>query len=109
MPTEWWLRPVSSACARRRAERRRVEAVVLEPVRREALGGRRRARAAEGARGAEADVVEQDDQHVRRAGRRPQRLDRRERRLRVLRVLVHRPRVRPIRDRQVIADGSSGI
>ena len=81
---------------RRRAERRRVEAVVLQPVRRQPLGGRRLARPAEGARGSEAGVVEQDDEHVRRAGRRPQRLDRRERRVRVLRVVRGQPDVRAV-------------
>ena len=72
---------------RGRAERRRVEAVVLQAVPGQPLSRRRRARPAEGARRGEADVVEQDDKHVRRAGRRPQRLDRRERRVRVLGVV----------------------
>ena len=72
---------------RRRAERRRVEAVVPEPVRREPLEIRRLARPAEGARRPEAGVVEQHDQHVRRAFRRPQRLDRREARVRALGVV----------------------
>ena len=89
--------------ARRRAERRRVEAVVLQAVRGESLGGRRRARSAEGARGAEAGVVEQDDQHVRRTRRRPQRLDRREGRVGILRVVGDQALVRTVRDRQDIA------
>ena len=50
---------------RRRAERRRVEAVVLQAVPGQPLGRRRRARPAERARRGEADVVEQDDEHVR--------------------------------------------
>ena len=94
---------VVAACqerlARRRAERGRVEAVVLETRRGEAFGGRGRARAAEGGRGGEADVVDQDDQHVRCAGRRPERLDRRERGRGILRVVRDEPRVRAIGDR----------
>ena len=54
---------------RRGAQRRRVEAVVLQAVPGQPLGRRRRARPAERARGGEADVVEQDDEHVRRARR----------------------------------------
>ena len=76
---------------RRGAQRRRVEAVVLQTLPGQPLGRRRRARPTERARRGEADVVEQDDEHVRRAGRRPQRLDRRERRLRILRVERKRP------------------
>ena len=53
--------------AGRRAQRRGVEAVVLQPAGGEALEVRRVARAAERAGGAEADVVDQDDQDVRRA------------------------------------------
>ena len=69
MPTEWWLRPVSSACAGRRAQRGGVEPVVPQPARGQPLRRGRAARAAERARRAEAHVVEQDDQHVRRARR----------------------------------------
>ena len=87
MPTEWWLRPLRSACARRRAQRGRVEARVLEAVRGEPLSDRRGARPTERAGRAKADVVEQDDQDVRSARRRAQRLDRREGRVRVLRVI----------------------
>ena len=85
---------------RRRAQRRRVEAVVLQAVPCQPLGRRCRARPAERTRSGEADVVEQDDEHVRRAGRWPQRLDRWERRLRILRVQRELPLVRPVRDRQ---------
>ena len=73
--------------ARRRAQRRGVEAVELEAALGEPLGGRRVDRAAEGARRGEADVVEQHDQHVGRALRRPQRLDRRELGVRILGVV----------------------
>ena len=83
-----------------RAQRRRVEAVVLQAVPCQPLGRRCRARPAERTRGGEADVVEQDDQHVRRAGRGPQRLDRRELRLGILRVQRELSLVRPVRDRQ---------
>ena len=76
IPTEWWLRPVSKRSPRRGAQRRRVEAVVLQAVPGQPLSRRRRARPAERARRGEADVVEQDDKHVRRARRWPQRLDR---------------------------------
>ena len=97
-------RVVVAACeerlAGRRAERGRVEAVVLEAVRREALGCRRRDRPAERARRREADVVEQDNEHVGRALRRPERLDRRERGRRILRVIGDEPRSRPVGDRQ---------
>src|SRR5688572_27668131 len=65
--------------AGRGAERRGVEAVVLQTARSQARSGRRGARAAECTRGGEADVVEQDDEDVRRSRRRPQRLDRRKR------------------------------
>ena len=69
--------PGQQRLARRRAQRRGVEAVVAQPGARQALEGRCLARAAEGRRGAEAGVVEQDHEHVGRARRRPQRLDRR--------------------------------
>ena len=72
--------------ARRRAERRGVEAVVLETVRRETLGNGCRHGPPNALEAREADVVDQDDEHVRRSVRRSQRLDRRERRLRILRV-----------------------
>ena len=79
--------PAEQRRAGRRAQGGGVEPGVLEPVRREALEGRRVARSAEGARGAEAHVVDEDDEHVRGAGRRPDRLDRRERRVRILGVV----------------------
>ena len=87
MPTEWWLRPVSSAW--RVGEQSAVvwKRLILQAVGREPLGGRRVARATEGARSAEADIVDQHDQHVRRAFRRAQRLDRRKLRVRILRVV----------------------
>ena len=69
-PTEWWLRPVSSAA-------RVVEhiAVVWKPVVAQALGGepvdgRRPDGRAVAAEIGEADVVEQHDQDVGRARRR---------------------------------------
>ena len=71
----------------RRAQRGRVEAVVLQPVRGQSLRHRGRARTPERARRAEADVVEQHDQHVRRTLRRTQRLDRREGSVGILRVV----------------------
>ena len=83
-----------------RAERRGVEAVVLQAVRGQALGRWRRARPAEGAGGSEPYVVEQHDEHVRRALGRPEWLDRRERGVGVLRVVSYQACVRPVRDRQ---------
>ena len=88
---------------RRGAQRRRVEAVVLQAVPGQPLSRRRRARPAERARRGEADVVEQDDKHVGRARRWLQRLDRWKLRLRVLRVQGQRPAVRPVRDRKHIS------
>ena len=55
--------------AGRRAQRGRVEPVVLQAVRREACRIGRGARASEGAGRAEAHIVDQHDQHVRRAVR----------------------------------------
>ncbi len=78
MPTEWWLRPVSSAC--RVGEHSAVvwkRLILAGRLGRELLEVGRVARAAEGARRAEADVVDQHDEHVGRALRRAQRLDRR--------------------------------
>ena len=89
--------------ARRRAQRRRVEAIELQAPGRETLRVRRRARTAERARGAEADVVDEDHEHVRRPGRRTQLLDRRERRVRILGVIGHQPGPRHVRDRECIA------
>ena len=74
VPMLWWLRPASSAAARRAAQGRGVEAGVLQPVVRELVHVRRRHRPAERRAHAEADVVEQDDQHVRAALRRLHRL-----------------------------------
>ena len=89
--------------AGRRAQRGRVEAVVLQPVRGQALRHGRRAGPAERARRAEADVVEQHDQHVRRTRRRAQRLDRREGRVGILRVVGDQALVRPVGHRQDVA------
>ena len=72
---------------RGRAQGARVETGVLQPVRSELLGDRRRARSAERAGRTEPHVVQQDDEHVRRPGRRKHRLDRREPGLRVLGVV----------------------
>ena len=88
---------------RRSAQRRRVEAVVLETLSGETLGRRRRARTAERARRGEADVVEQNDKNVRRSVGRPQRLDRRKLGVRILRVERQRAVVWPIRDRKNIS------
>ena len=95
--------PRQQRSPRRGAQRRRVEAVVLQAVPGQPLSRRRRARPAERARGGEADVVEQDDEHVGRARRWPQRLDRRERRVRVLGVEGQLSLERPVRDRQDVA------
>ena len=81
--------------AGRRAQRRRVEAVELQPSGRQPLRRRALHRATERRRRAEPDVVEQHDQHVRRPRRRPQRHDRRERRLRILGVVGDQPGVQP--------------
>ncbi len=87
----------------RRAERRRVEAVVLETLSGETLGRRCAARTTECARSCEADVVQQDDKNVRCPVGRPQWLDRRKLRLRVLRVEGRRPAVRLVGDRKHIS------
>src|SRR4029453_17001502 len=86
--------------AGRSAQRCRMEAVVLETLSGEALGGRRRARTAERTRRGEADVVEQNDKNVRRSVGRPQLLDRRKLGVRVLRVERNRAVKGPIRDGQ---------
>ncbi len=88
---------------RGRAQRSRVEAVVLEARRRQALGVGRIDRAAERARGAEADIIDQDDEDVGSPLRGPQRLDRRERGVRVLRVIGREPDGRDVGNRQYIA------
>ena len=106
MPTVWWLRPVSSACARRRAQRGRVEAVELQAAARRAA---RRVGVAHGPPNAldapKPTSSSRTIEHVGRAGRRAQRLDRRELRVRVLRVLVDRSVIGPIGDRQNAAVG----
>jgi hypothetical protein len=88
---------------RGRAERGRMEAVVLEAVRRKSFGVGCRDRPAEGARGSKADVVDQDDQHVRRALRGPDRLDRRIRGVRILRVVGRHADVLRVGNRQDVA------
>ena len=95
--------PGQQRLARRRAQRGRVEAVVLEAVRGEPLRDRRVDGASEGARRGEADVVEQHDEDVRRTLGRAQRLDRRERGRRVLRVVRGQPDRRPVGNRQDVA------
>ena len=67
MPTEWWLRPLSSAA--RVGEQSAVvwKRVYFKAVGRQPLERRRVAGPAERARRPEADVVDQDDQDVGRA------------------------------------------
>ena len=89
--------------AGRRAQGRRVEAVVLQPVVGEPLGGRRRAGPAERARGAEAAVVDEDDEDVRSALGRAQRLDRGKLGVRILGVVGDQPRAGPVWDRKAVA------
>ena len=101
--------PGQQRLARRRAQRRGVEAVVAQPVRGQALEGRRLARAAEGRGGAEARVVEQDHEHVGRAGGRTQRLDRRIRGVGVLGVVGRQSDSRAVRDRQDVARAHPAI
>ncbi len=84
-----------------------MEAVVPEPVVREAFEGRRLTRSAERRRRTEAGVVDQDHEHVRRTLRRPQRLDRRERRGRILGVVRRHPDVLPVRNRQDLASAAA--
>ena len=67
MPTAWWLRPVSSAGARRRAQRGDVEAVVAQPAGGEPVDRRRVDVGAEAAELREAEVVEDDHDDVGRA------------------------------------------
>ena len=88
---------------RRRAQRGRVKARVLQALATEPLERRRATRATERTRRPEAHVVEQHDQHVRRALRRPQRDDRRKRRVRVLGVVRRQPGRRHVRNRQDLA------
>ena len=71
---------------RRRAQRRRVEAVELEPTRCQFFRGRCLARTAKRARRTEADVIDQNDQDVRSTLGWAQPLDRRELRRRILRI-----------------------
>ena len=103
MPTEWWLRPVSSAW--RVGEHSAVvwKRLYLSPLSasRSAVGVD--AGPAEGARGAEAAVVDEDDEHVRRAVRRAQRLDRREGGVGILGVVGDQAIVGPVGDRQDVA------
>src|SRR5262249_3225855 len=73
--------------ARRGAKGGRVEAIVLQPARRQLLRVRGLAWAAERAGGAEAGIVDQDDQDIGRALGRTQLLDGREFGVRILRVI----------------------
>ena len=90
--------------ARRRAQRGRVEAVVLQAARRQTFGVRRLAWAAEGARRAEARIVDQDDEDVGRALRRAQLLDRRIFRVRILRIVGDQAGSLRIGDRQMVSE-----
>src|SRR5262245_55144581 len=84
----------------RRAERRGMEARVLQAVGGQLLERRRLARAAERAGCAEADVVDQDHQHVRCAGWWSKWHDRRDPCLRLSGVVRRHADVWPVRDRQ---------
>ena len=88
---------------RRRAERGRVEPVVLQAVvsERSAVGVLHGPPNALAAR--EADIVDQHDQHVGRTGRRPQRLDRREGCVGILRVVGDQAGVGPVGNRQDVS------
>jgi hypothetical protein len=86
--------------AGRRAERRGVEAVVLQAACGEPFGGRCVTGPAKRARGAKADVIEQDDEHVRCASRRTQRADRRKFRVRILCVAGRQAGGLAVRNRQ---------
>ena len=81
------IAPGQEGLPRGRAQRRRVEAIELEPVLGQALRRGRMDRAAERARRGKADVVEEHDEHIRCALRRQQPFDRRELRVRILRVV----------------------
>ena len=87
--------------ARRRADGRGMEAVVLETARGQLVGRRRGAGAAEGAGRAEAAVVDEHDEHVRRAFGRTQLLDRGGDRIRVLGIVIDEARRRGVAHRQV--------
>ncbi len=76
---------------RRRAEGRRMKAIVLESLGRELLERRRLARAAKRARRAESHVVDEYDENVRCASGRTQRYDRRVFRVGVFRVVRREP------------------
>ena len=79
--------PTREEClACRCAQRRRMEAIELEPVLRQTFGGWSRDRTSECRRCRETDVVQQDDEHVRRTRGRTQRLDRWKRRRRIFRI-----------------------
>src|SRR5271166_3204507 len=95
--------PGEQRLARRRAQRRGMEAAVLEPALRQPLGCRRVDGAAEGARGGKACVVDEDDQNIGRALWRTQRLDRRELGIWVLCVIGRDADVLPVRNGQNLA------
>jgi hypothetical protein len=88
--------------ARRRAQRRGVEAVVLQAARGQPLRGRRLTRPAERARGAETDIIKQDHEHIGCPGRWSQRLDRRELGTRVPGVERELALVGPVRDWELL-------
>ena len=108
MPTEWWLRPVSSA--ERVGEHSAVvwKRLYFSPsaASRSKFGVRHGPPKALDA--PKPDVVDQHDQHVRRARRRPQRHDRRVRRVRILGVVGRQPGGRDVRDGQDLPPGPEG-
>jgi hypothetical protein len=86
-----------------RAERRRVEAGVLQTACGQPFGVRRLTGTAKRARCTEADIIEQDDEYVGGTGRRTQRADRRELRVRILRVVGRQTDRFAVRNRQHFA------
>jgi len=94
---------------RRRAERGRVEAGVLQAGCGEALGIRGPARTAKRARCTKADIVEQNDEHVGCASRRAQRADRRKLRVRIFCVIRSQSDRFTVRDRQHFTAGADGL
>src|SRR5207249_7374017 len=87
-------------CARRRAERRGMKAVVLESLCCESLCVWRLAWTTERARRAESDIIEQDHQHVWCASWRAQRRDRRKLGVRILGVVRGEAHRFTVRNRQ---------
>ena len=93
--------PGEQRLPRGRAQRRGVEARVLQPALRQLVEVRRLARAAECAGGAVADVVDENHQHVGRALRWPQVPDRRKRRVRILGVVRDQTLMLDVGNRQL--------